>query len=337
MSELRVDSTKSMSRRDFLKITAVAGTLLAGGSLWRLGISQKPVKLQETQTLMGTVINLVLVTDDVPNGRSAIQATFAEMKRLIAIFDHRQSDSTLTQLNQQGYLSSPPPELTAVLTQAAALGDLTGGAFDVSIKPMLDAVSAGKEPSAYKRFVDYRRIQLNDNAIRLEPGMAITLDGIAKGTVVDGAVIALRSSGYENILVEAGGDLMANGRSVESPWHIGIRHPRRAERLLAALPVSNQAVATSGDYMHAFSADFSRHHILDPRRGRSPQQTASVTTLAPSAAMADALSTALMVMGVDEGLALAEQLANIEALFVTKTMQLHHTSGFPVEGKLSDE
>ena len=104
---------------------------------------------------MGTVINLVLVTDDVESGRFAIEATFAEMRRLIAIFDHRQPESTLSHLNQQGRLTSPPPELVAVLSQAIVLGDLTGGAFDVSIKPLLDAVREGKEPAAYQQFVDY--------------------------------------------------------------------------------------------------------------------------------------------------------------------------------------
>jgi thiamine biosynthesis lipoprotein len=332
MSELIPVSPKLVSRRDFLKITAVAGALLAGGSLLRLGISPKPVTLRESQTLMGTLINLILVTDDAQNGRFAIDATFAEMRRLIAIFDHRQADNTLSQLNQQGRLTSPQPELLSVLSQAIAVGDLTGGAFDVSIKPLLDAVRDEKEVADYQKFVDYRRIQVHDSEIVLQPGMALTLDGIAKGSVVDGAVAALQAQGYENVLVEAGGDLVGNGRSAaNTPWHIGIQHPRQAGTIMATLPISAQAVATSGDYMNAFTADFSRHHILDPRTGQSPAQSASVTVLAANAATADALSTSLMVMGSEAGLALVERLTAVEALFITKEMQIYRSSGFPSE------
>jgi thiamine biosynthesis lipoprotein len=283
---------------------------------------------------MGTVINLVLVTDDTQNGRFAIDVTFAEMRRLIAIFDHRQADSTLSQLNQQGRLTFPQPELVSVLSQAIAVGDLTGGAFDVSIKPLLDAVRDEKEVADYQKFVDYRRIQVHDSEIVLQPGMALTLDGIAKGSVVDGAVAALQAQGYENVLVEAGGDLVGNGRSAaNTPWHIGIQHPRQPSSLMTTLPISAQAVATSGDYMNAFTADFSRHHILDPRTGQSPAQSASVTVLAANAATADALSTSLMVMGPEAGLALVETITAVEALFITKEMQIHRSSGFPSERK----
>jgi FAD:protein FMN transferase len=332
MSELMPVSPNPMSRREFLKITAVTGAVLAGGSLFRLGIRPKAVTLHETQTLMGTIINLVLVTDEAQNGRSAMEATFAEMRRLIAIYDHRQAASTLSQLNQNGRLAAPPPELVSLLTQAIAFGDLTDGAFDVSVKPLLEAVSAGKETAAVQHLVDYRRIQVNEGEIVLQPGMALTLDGIAKGAVVDGAVAALQGRGYENVLVEAGGDLVGNGRSLDNtPWRIGIRHPRQAGSLIASLPIAAQAVATSGDYMNAFTADFSRHHILDPRTGQSPADSASVTVLASTAAAADALSTAFMVAGPQTGLALAENMPGVEALFVTKSMQIHHTAGFPTE------
>jgi len=224
-----------------------------------------------------------------------------------------------------------------VLTQAIAYGGLTNGAFDVSIKPMLDVVRNQKVAADYQPLVDYRHIQLEDNLITLEPGMALTLDGIAKGAVVDGAVAALGTQGYANVLVEAGGDLVGNGRSVDNnPWHIGIQHPRQAETIMATLPISAQAVATSGDYMNTFTADFSRHHILDPRTGQSPLHIASVTVLAPNAATADALSTALLVMGPEAGLALVETITAVEALFITKEMQIQKTSGFPTERETNE-
>jgi thiamine biosynthesis lipoprotein len=210
------------------------------------------------------------------------------------------------------------------------VGDLTGGAFDVSIKPLLDAARTGKETKPRQRFVDYRRIQLRDGEISLAPGMALTLDGIAKGAVVDGGVAALNKRGYEHVLVEAGGDLVGNGHSLDqTPWRIGVRHPRQADSLMTVLPISAQAVATSGDYQHTFSSDFSQHHIRDPRTGQSPAQSASVTVLADSGTLADALSTGLMVLGLTVGLPLVERLSGVEALFISKHMELTRTSGFP--------
>jgi FAD:protein FMN transferase len=206
-------------------------------------------------------------------------------------------------------------------------------AFDISVKPMLDAYRAGRPDAAGQRqLVDYRQIEVNTRRISLgRPGMALTLDGIAKGRVVDGAVALLQRQGFYNILVEAGGDLMAlGGRADGTPWRVGIHHPRRLEgNVLRRLPVSRQAVATSGDYQHSFSHDYSRHHIIDPRSGLSPAELASVTIVAPSATDADALSTAVMILGSDAGLALATRLPYVEALVITKEMAIRQTAGFP--------
>ncbi|MCA9873723.1 MAG: FAD:protein FMN transferase [Anaerolineales bacterium] len=101
------------------------------------------------------------------------------------------------------------------------------------------------------------------------------------------------------------------------------------QRLLRVFPISIQAVATSGDYMYRFSQDFRQHHIIDPRTGTSPTDLASVTVLAPSATDADALSTAVMVLGSEAGLELAARLAHVEALVITKALEIRQTAGFP--------
>jgi thiamine biosynthesis lipoprotein len=99
--------------------------------------------------------------------------------------------------------------------------------------------------------------------------------------------------------------------------------------VLAIFPVTTQAAATSGDYQNSFSPDFGLHHIIKPGTAVSPPELASATVLAPTAADADALSTALMVMGPVQGLALAERLPHVEALLVAKDLQIFQTSGFP--------
>lgn len=332
--EIKKTIPQRLSRRQFLKITAAAGALAAGG-VW-LGRQQSPrlTTLRQTRLLMGTVINLAVITAEPARGQSAIESTFAEMERLIGYFDHRQPASLVARLNQAGQLSNAPPELVDLLGQALEYSRLTGGAFDISVKPLLDHYRAGQtadRPELRQR-VGYRQLKLEGSAISFEqPGMAITLDGIAKGRVVDAATTVLKSAGYNNVLVEAGGDLVGSGRRADgTPWRVGIANPRPASgpEILTATAVTAGAMATSGDYMNSFSSDFRLHHILDPRTGRSPAQIASATVLAPTATAADALSTALMVLGPEAGLSLLESLPRTEAFIVTKALQRFQTSGF---------
>ncbi len=321
-----------MTRRQFLRITAVSGGLLAAGyGLGRRWHHTETAVWRESRYLMGTLINLTLVSENEAHSRAAVQATLAEMARLVALFDHRQPDSPLAILNRDGRLPAAPPELVETISLALRYGDLSGGAFDISMKPLLDqARQANGQTTPDRSLVDYRQVMVNGRSITLtQPGMAVTLDGIAKGRVVDGAAAHLGATGFSNVLVEAGGDLVGNGRRADgTPWQVGINHPRQPGTAVAQLPMTAQAVATSGDYMHTFTNDFRHHHIIDPRRGQSPTELASVTVTAPTAMDADALSTALMVMGSTDGLALVERLPHVEALLVTKKLDIYQSSGF---------
>lgn len=324
--------TPRFSRRQFLKISAVTGGLLAGGGLLRMA-KQTIQTVKETRLLMGTLIHLALVTDDERQGERVVGATFAEIERLVQILDHRNPQATLAQLNETGALADAPDELLTVLDQALAYGALSGGAFDVSVQPLVQAYRQGSDVEAARNLVDYRQIQISGNDIRLrQEGMQLTLDGIAKGYIVDSAVAFLQAQNFTNVLVEAGGDLASSGqRSDGENWRVGIQHPRATggTRTLSTLQIGWQAVATSGDYMNSFSRDFSQHHIIDPRTGISPLQLSSVTVIAPSAMDADALSTAVMVLGLEEGTALLERLPHVAGLLVSKTLDLWPTSDFP--------
>lgn len=323
-----------VNRRDILKVTALMGGLAAGGSLLDRVLAPGPVKVSEQRYLMGTLIHLTVIAESREAGRAAVSAVFDRMEDRIRLFDHRRPDSPLARLNRQGKLDDPPGELVALLRKALAIGGLTAGAFDITVKPVIDAYRRGnRDISAELQRVDYRQVEVADHQVSFGiTGMQVTLDGIAKGRVVDAGIQALKSLGFDRVLVEAGGDLFAHGLDQdERPWKVAVMHPRpRSEqRWLATLDVSDRAVATSGDYMNSFTSDYSLHHIIDPRLGVSAAELCSVTVIAPDTTLADAYGTALMVMGVAEGLAFVERQANIECLLVAKDLSTHRSAGFP--------
>jgi thiamine biosynthesis lipoprotein len=332
------EHNKRLSRRDFIKITAVAGSVLVGGKLLTDLTRGELVTVQESRTLMGTVINLTVVTDNNIAGKAAVEATFAELERQVSIFNHRISDSPLAVLNRTGRVSNPPQDLVEVLHQAMAISEMSEGAFDVTVKPILDLylnaqpdLPSTEQVVSTLNLVDFSQLSVSNKEIVFrKPSMEITLDGIAKGYIVDRGTAVLKGLGFENVYVEAGGDLIASGlKDGDLPWKIGIQSPRESKPgLLNQINVSDQAVATSGDYFQHFSEDLRHHHIIDPRIGYSAPELASVTIISDNVMLSDALATSVMVMGVDNGLQLIESLEAVEAFMVTKDLEVVATSGF---------
>ena len=327
--------SKKITRRDFLKIVAVSG---AAGAALKLGLDSLHADeiVSETRLLMGTVVNIKAVGLDPRLAEVAINACFARMSAHESVLSRFFPGSQLSELNQAGVTHDPHPALLTVLKQSQKLSQLTDGAFDVTVNPLLTLYQSSQSlPSdaAIRQaleLIDYRKLKLDEDSVHFEqPGMSITLDGVAKGFIVDEGVAELQNFGFSNVMVEAGGDLMALGQKTSaSPWKIGLQAPRAAMgNLLTALSVKNQALATSGDYMQAFSADLSSHHIIDPRSGYSSPELASVSVLAPTVMLADGLATSVMVMG-EAGLDLIEKLPHCEAFAVTKKADVQKTSGF---------
>ncbi len=219
-------------------------------------------------------------------------------------------------------------ELFALIQRGVRIGELTGGAFDITyagagqlwdFKADPPKLPSDAELEAALTRVGYARLTLDEAALTVElpAGMRIGLGGIAKGYGVDRAMALFMKRGIRNAIVNAGGDLKALGRKFDKSWEIAIRHPRDRERVLAMLPVSNVCVVTSGDYERFFELEGVRyHHILDPRTGRPSTGCMSATVTAPDAAFADALATALCVLGPEKGLELIESLDRVEALIV---------------------
>lgn len=214
-----------------------------------------------------------------------------------------------------------PTELFNLITLGIQLGDATAGAFDITwaalwglwdFKAQPPVLPDPAEIEARLALVDYRRIQLDPEARTVflpDTGMLIGLGAIAKGYALDVAAGELRAVGIDDFLIVAGGQVYAAGDRDGRPWRIGVRDPRAGPAdLIATIELRDGSASTSGDYEQFFILDGQRHHhILDPRTGWPSSAARSATVIASSAALADALSTALMVLGPDRGAAVVER------------------------------
>lgn len=330
------------SRRQFLRIIAVSGT--AGVAL-KLGLefASGADAVSATRLLMGTVVNLTIVGASRSEASQAMAASLDRMALLEGVLSRFKLDSQLSRLNRNGELTGADASLLDLLVLSNRLYKQSGGAFDISVKPLLDLYTQAREHGAgipteasihaALELVDAQQISVEADRIQFgKPGMAISLDGIAKGYIVDQGIAELERLGFGNIMVEAGGDLSAAGeRAPGQAWRVGLQAPRdELAHLMVRFEVHDGAVATSGDYMQAFTEDLQHHHILDPRTGRSSSWLASVTVASPTTVLADALATTLMVLEPERGLALLESFPGCEAYLVTKDLEVIKSSGFEV-------
>lgn len=273
-----------------------------------------------TRAALGTRVSIAAIAPSAARGETAVVAAFAELDRLAGIFSRYESGTPLSYLNATGCVTHPPPELTRVTARALALHGASGGAFDVTVKPILDLCALGRPGEGELReaasLVGAQHVALDRRRIRLgRTGMGITLDGIAKGYIVDRMASTLERHGVRRYLIDAGGDIRARGRSARgTSWAIGVRDPRGGDEFPDVIGLQDGAVATSGGYARFLSGAPECHHIVSPDTGRSPDAVAGVSVAAPDALTADALATAVFVLGRDAGLRLVERAPRCAAL-----------------------
>lgn len=335
-----------MRRRKFLSYCLGASALGAAGvSLGNRAWAQRLRaaglrKITRSGRALGTEVLITVFHPDQASADQAIARAFAAIDQVEQGMSLYRADSEICRLNRLGSLNQPDPALLHVLERAKALSAETDGAFDVTVQPLwqvyAEALQHGALPStselaAAQQLVDWQQISLSPERIRLgRPGMAITLNGIAQGLAADVAAQALREHGVEHALIDSGEIGTVGSHAEKDHWSIGLKDPRDPAGLLGVAALEGRCLATSGDYETRFSDDFSAHHLLDPRTGRSPGDLASVSVVAPTALEADALSTAVFVLGLARGRDFVERLPNVEALFVDKHQTLHRSTGFPL-------
>lgn len=302
-----IDGKNGITRRRALSLFGVAAGVALVPAVFEAKAA--PSLHEWSGTALGALATITLVHPDRQAAMRIFARCEAEIERLEKIFSLHRDDSEIVRLNRDGALAAPSHDMLAVLGVAHRIGVLSDGAFDVSIQPLWRAyadhfiahpdAAEGPEDAALaaaRALVDYRRIDFSPAAVRFgRPGMAITLNGIAQGYITDKVAELMRAEGIANVLIDLGEHRGLGEHPDGRPWHIGIRDPKNGERLIETLDLMDRAAATSGGYGTRFSRDGRFNHLLNPAGGESPHVFTSVTVTAPTAVLADALSTAIYV------------------------------------------
>lgn len=299
-------------------------------------------RLSQSRAAMGTVVSLTAVHASSWLIEEAFGRAYEEMDRLVDLMNRYDERSALSVLNAEARISSPPPELLHVLQRAAVVHAATDRRFDVTVAPIVDLLrsrirdegshdlSAGEISDARAR-VGFEHVHVSAPTIHLDrPGMAVTLDGIAKGFIVDAIAAVLTAHGLRDWLIDAGGDIRASGGpSSALPWRVGVRDPAGEDILPEVLHLSGGgAVATSGGYEACFGQDRLYHHLVEPATGASAAQNLGVTVTAPDAMTADALATGVFLMETDHGLHFIDGLPGCECLIIDASGHARGSAGW---------
>ena len=299
--------------------------------------------VERSRVSMGSSLRVSIWTTDEAKAVAAAERVGQEFDRLEALLSVWKDGSDVLRLNKAAGLQpvQVSRETLEVLTAARLASEQTAGKFDITFGALADIWKFDHDQdnvipdraSIEKRLplVNYRAVHLDaakGTAFISRPGMRIHLGGIGKGYAIDRAVDLLRNDGFQDFLIQSGGDMYASGTSNGTPWKLGIADPRGSHEAFAAVVIRDATFSTSGDYERSFIKDGVRyHHLIDPDRGEPARGCRSVTIVADRAITADVLSTGVFIMGPDAGMALIEKLPDVEGVIVTDSNEVLVSSG----------
>jgi thiamine biosynthesis lipoprotein len=315
--------------------------------------AQERTLVERSRRAMGTIWKmsaLAAPADHDKAGRVLTQA-LDEVDRLEALLSEWRPTSELSRLNAAAGEAPVKvgPELLACVETGLEVARWSEGAYDISwaalhgvwdfsaqsrrVPPSREAIAAKLPLWNWKNIV----VDHAASTVFLKKrGMALGLGGIAKGYALDSAATLLHAAGFHDFLLFGGGQVRVGGSRGDRPWRVGIQHPRRPESYFGFVEVKgDRSVSTSGDYEHSFEHEGKRyHHILDPKTGYPSERSASVTVVSPSALWADAVDTALFVMGPEAASAALSSAPGgpHEAVLVSPALELYVSPG--MENKL---
>lgn len=295
------------------------------------GCGAKPGYHTEAEVVFDTVVTIkAWGTRDL---KGAITEALGEVRSVQSVADAHSPDSEVSRLNASAGMEEIriSDDLHSILAAAQEVNRESGGAFDITVYPLSVLWSMREEkwvPADEE--VKLAMTHVDSDGLRIwlqgfvpmarlsSEGMGVDLGAIAKGYAAKRAADALRRNGVDSALVDAGGDLYAIGKGpAGAPWKIAIKHPRRPDEYLGVVKMGEGAISTSGDYERFFEKEGVRyHHIIDPRTGYPAMESQSATVIGPCPMLADALSTAVFVLGPEEGLQLLSKYPGYHGLIV---------------------
>jgi len=285
-----------------------------------------------TARTMGTYVRVTMATDDSIAMSPEAGRALAVFQRVDSLMSNWTATSEVARINREAGADATRvhPEVGAVLEASLRLWRESGGAFDVTVEPLVRAwgflggprrVPSDDEIRTALARVGAQRVHYDPRTRSLrfdEPGVRIDLGGIAKGYAVDVAAESLRAHGVRDALVDLSGNMVAIGSPAGAGgWRIGIRDPRDRIPYLARLAITGEAISTSGQYEQFVAHDGRTYgHIMDPRTGRPSEGLISVTVVSPSAMECDGWDTPLFVMGPLEARRKARELDRLAAVLI---------------------
>jgi thiamine biosynthesis lipoprotein len=333
-------------RRSFLKLSGLLGLGVASAALLPLEKAEtllfhrNEYKVTKTRLLMGTFVDMTAIHHSRDEAENAIGLAFAEVDRLCAMLTRYDNKSPVAELTALRKLERPSLEIQELIARSLSFNRDTGGAFDITVKPLVDLYrdrfAAGIQPTdtdidAAISMVgaDKLRFQQGDLVLPVA-GMGITLDGLAPGYIVDRASEILTRNGITNHLVNGGGEIRVSGSAaMNKPWTVAIQDPDKKKNFPGMIDLRQGAVSTSGNYEVFYDREKLFHHIVNGRTGHSPHLSTSVTVMAPTAMDADILSTAVFVMEPEAGLAYINARPGYECSILDRNGRSLKSTGWP--------
>ncbi len=294
------------------------------------------------RSLMGTIFEISVAEAHTSEKEAALKQALDEIARLETLLSEWQSTSEISKVNQNAGVRPVKvgPEMMDVVRTGMQVSDLSQGAHDLSwaalhglylFTPGDVRIPTMAQIKQRLPLINYHNIIVDEKASTIflkKKGMAIGMGGIAKGYALDRAAAILHKAGLKDFTIFGGGQVFVSGKRGDRPWRVGIQHPRKRD-FIAYAELTSGSIATSGDYEHYVEKDGKLwHHIINPRTGLPATDVMSVTVISESALYADAIDTAIFVMGPQKGLQMLKKTpVKVEAVIIDKDLKLHATPG----------
>jgi thiamine biosynthesis lipoprotein len=301
------------------------------------GCTKKQV-FNQSEILIGTVVNVTVLGKTKQEVQPAIKAVFEEVKRVDLLMGYGETsvidDINKASANQPVSIDKESYEL---IKRSVKFSELSEGGFDITFASAGNLWDFNKTPFTIPsqqeieesiRHIGYDKLILDDSNMSItktDSNVKIGLGAIAKGYIVDRGVEALKAAGVNTGIVDAGGDIRVLGKNNGKKWIAGVRHPRKKNAIAMTIQLEDgQACATSGDYERMIeTSDGKRyHHIIDPRTGYPTETFSSVTVIADNATDADAFATSFFVMGISFSIEYAS-MNDIDVIFIDRNMNTY--------------